>query len=44
MKEGDGIGRILMIEFGEQDFPVFTIRCEREVGYCFELDGEHKNT
>lgn len=22
----------------------FTIRCEREVGYCFELDREHKNT
>ena len=23
MKEGDGIGRILMIEFGEQDSPAF---------------------
>ena len=22
----------------------FTIRCEREVVYCFELDREHKNT
>ena len=23
LKEGGGIGRILMIEFGEQDFPAF---------------------